>query len=130
MITFSGLPIKIIHQVVQKFILQLEAQLTDRNVTFELSEDAIAWLAKRGYDDAFGARPLARTIQDSIKKPLADEILFGKLAKGGIVKIGVKDDKLAFDIIEAPPRGGASAPGEEDDDPDADDKAKEPELVG
>jgi ATP-dependent Clp protease ATP-binding subunit ClpA len=128
-ITFSALPLPIIHQVVQKFILQLEAQLSDRNVTFELSEEAIRWLASRGYDDAFGARPLARTIQDSIKKPLADEILFGKLAKGGIVKIGVKDNALTFEIIEAPPRG--SPRGEDDEeDPDADDKAKEPELVG
>ena len=131
-ITFSGLPIKVIHQVVQKFILQLEAQLSDRNVTFELSDEAIEWLAKRGYDDNFGARPLARTIQESIKKPLADEILFGKLAKGGVVKISVEGDKLHFDVIEAPPRGAAKGDGEGDEeDPDTDDsETKAPELVG
>jgi ATP-dependent Clp protease ATP-binding subunit ClpA len=131
-IGFGRLPMLVIHQVVQKFILQLEAQLSDRGITFELTEQAIAWLASRGYDDKFGARPLARTIQDHIKKPLADEILFGKLAKGGIVKIGVKDGALDFDIIEAPPRGGSgpSAP-DEGDGPDTDDpKAKEPEFVG
>jgi ATP-dependent Clp protease ATP-binding subunit ClpA len=132
-ITFSRLPIAIIYQVVQKFILQLEAQLTDRGVTFELTEAATHWLASRGYDDMFGARPLARIIQDNIKKPLADEILFGKLAKGGTVKIGVKDGALAFDIIEAPPRGGSGSPEEpgEGDGPDPDDpKEKAPELVG
>jgi ATP-dependent Clp protease ATP-binding subunit ClpA len=132
-ITFSRLPIAIIYQVVQKFILQLEAQLTDRGVTFELTEAATHWLATRGYDDMFGARPLARIIQDHIKKPLADEILFGKLAKGGTVKIGVKDGALSFEVVEAPPRGGSSSPEEpgEGDDPDADDpKEKAPELVG
>ncbi len=128
-ITFGALPMKVIRQVVQKFVLQLEAQLSDRNVTFELSDEAIDWLAKRGYDDAFGARPLARIIQDNIKKPLADEILFGKLAKGGIVKIGVAEDKLSFEIIEAPPRGGAKSEDGDEEDPDADEREKEPELA-
>jgi ATP-dependent Clp protease ATP-binding subunit ClpA len=128
-VTFGALPMPVIHLVVQKFILQLEAQLQDRGITFEVSEAAIAWLAKYGYDDKFGARPLARVIQDSIKKPLADEILFGKLAKGGIVKITVKDNALSFEIIETPPRGGPAP--DEGDDPDADDpKSHEPELVG
>jgi ATP-dependent Clp protease ATP-binding subunit ClpA len=66
----------------------------DRNVTIELSQAAAEWLADKGYDDKMGARPLARVIQEHIKKPLAEELLFGKLAKGGVVKVGVKDDKI------------------------------------
>ncbi len=73
--------------MVQKFVLQLEAQLADRGVTFELDEKATAWLAERGYDERMGARPLGRLIQDVIKRPLADEVLFGKLQKGGVVKV-------------------------------------------
>ncbi|KXF77379.1 ATP-dependent Clp protease ATP-binding subunit ClpA [Paramesorhizobium deserti] len=88
-IPFSALPVPVIHQVVQKFVLQLEAQLADRGVTFELTEDAIAWLADKGYDERMGARPLARVIQEHIKKPLADEVLFGKLKKGGTVRVSV-----------------------------------------
>ncbi|MBB2970716.1 ATP-dependent Clp protease ATP-binding subunit ClpA [Mesorhizobium sp. RMAD-H1] len=88
-IPFSPLPVPVIHQVVQKFVLQLEAQLADRGVTFELTEDAIAWLADKGYDERMGARPLARVIQEHIKKPLADEVLFGKLRKGGTVRVSV-----------------------------------------
>ena len=86
-IPFAPLGPESISRVVEKFVLQLEAQLTDRGVTFELTPDATAWLAERGYDSRFGARPLARVIQEHIKKPLADEILFGELAKGGLVKV-------------------------------------------
>jgi ATP-dependent Clp protease ATP-binding subunit ClpA len=75
---------------VQKFVLQLEAQLADRGVTFELDEEATAWLAEHGYDERMGARPLGRLIQDVIKRPLADEVLFGKLQKGGVVKVSVE----------------------------------------
>lgn len=82
-------------------MLQLEAQLADRNVTIELSSAAKEWLAERGYDRLYGARPLGRVIQESIKKPLAEELLFGKLAKGGAVKIGLKNGELAFDIVES-----------------------------
>ncbi len=104
-IGFNSLPPEVIHKVVQKFVLELEAQLDDRNVTFELTDDSIAWLSKRGYDEKFGARPLARVIQESIKKPLADEILFGKLKKGGTVRVLVSsDDKLEFEIIEWVPK--------------------------
>ncbi|MGO7165208.1 AAA family ATPase, partial [Rhizobium johnstonii] len=71
-IPFAALPTAVIHKVVQKFIMQLEAQLSERNVTFDLHEDAIAWLAEKGYDEKMGARPLARVIQDTIKKPLAN----------------------------------------------------------
>ena len=93
-ISFGALSKQVIMKVVDKFVLQLEAQLMDRNVTFELSSDAAAWLADKGYDDRMGARPLARVIQEHIKKPLAEELLFGKLAKGGLVKVGVKDGKI------------------------------------
>jgi ATP-dependent Clp protease ATP-binding subunit ClpA len=87
--------------VVEKFVMQLEAQLADRNVTIELSSAAKEWLAERGYDRLYGARPLARVIQEHIKKPLAEELLFGKLVKGGAVKVTMKDGKLDFEIIEA-----------------------------
>src|SRR5471032_278333 len=86
-ITFNHLSPEIIAKVVEKFILQLEAQLADRDVTFDLTPEATRWLGEKGYDDAFGARPLARVIQDNIKKPLADEILFGKLKDGGTVRV-------------------------------------------
>jgi ATP-dependent Clp protease ATP-binding subunit ClpA len=107
--------------------MQLEAQLADRNVTIELAEDAADWLAKNGFDELYGARPLARVIQEHIKKPLADEILFGKLVKGGHVRVKLEDGKIAFDIQ----RLGAAevraiAAEEERLDPDS----ESPELVG
>ncbi|MGE0499896.1 MAG: ATP-dependent Clp protease ATP-binding subunit ClpA [Rhizobiaceae bacterium] len=89
-IPFGSLPVPVIHQVVQKFVMQLEAQLSERGVTFDLSQDAVAWLADKGYDERMGARPLGRVIQEHIKKPLADEVLFGKLRKGGTVRITVE----------------------------------------
>ncbi len=99
-IPFAPLPTEVIHQVVQKFVMQLEAQLSERNVTFDLSEPAIAWLAKNGYDEKMGARPLARVIQEHIKKPLANEILFGKLKKGGVVKVGTKTDENGAEVLD------------------------------
>lgn len=99
-IPFAPLPTEVIHQVVQKFVMQLEAQLSERNVTFDLSEPAIAWLAKNGYDEKMGARPLARVIQEHIKKPLANEILFGKLKKGGVVKVGTKTDDTGAEVLD------------------------------
>ncbi|MCK0150240.1 ATP-dependent Clp protease ATP-binding subunit ClpA [Marivita sp. S6314] len=96
-ISFAPLPKSVILQVVEKFVLQLEAQLMDRNVTIELTKPAAEWLAEKGYDDKMGARPLGRVIQEEIKKPLAEELLFGKLAKGGVVKVSVKDGKLVLD---------------------------------
>ena len=92
-IPFGSLPTPVVHQVVQKFVMQLEAQLAERGVTFDLSQDAVAWLAEKGYDERMGARPLARVIQEHIKKQLADEVLFGKLKKGGTVKVTVAKDK-------------------------------------
>ena len=97
-VPFKALSQEIIRQVVQKFVMQLEAQLADRHVTIETTEEATDWLAKNGFDELYGARPLARVIQEHIKKPLADEILFGKLVKGGHVKVVLKDSKLAFEI--------------------------------
>jgi len=95
---FHALTPEIIRLVVLKFIMQLEAQLADRHVTIETSEEATDWLAKNGFDELYGARPLARVIQEHIKKPLADEILFGRLTKGGHVCVVLKDGKLAFEI--------------------------------
>jgi ATP-dependent Clp protease ATP-binding subunit ClpA len=100
-IPFSGLPLEVILKVVEKFVFQLEAQLADRGVMIELTEDAARWLADKGYDERFGARPLGRVIQEHIKKPLADELLFGRLEHGGTVKVTVADGedgekKLAF----------------------------------
>jgi ATP-dependent Clp protease ATP-binding subunit ClpA len=99
-ISFGALPKEVIMQVVEKFVLQLEAQLMDRNVTIELTKPAAEWLADKGYDDRMGARPLGRVIQEHIKKPLAEELLFGKLAKGGNVTVGVKDGKIDLFIEE------------------------------
>jgi len=103
-IPFAALPSTVIGRVVEKFVLQLEAQLSDRGVTFELTEAATDWIAERGYDEKFGARPLARVIQEHVKKPLAEEILFGQLKKGGVVKVDVDaadEERLDFEIIPA-----------------------------
>ncbi|EKE69649.1 MULTISPECIES: ATP-dependent Clp protease ATP-binding subunit ClpA [Roseobacteraceae] len=97
-VSFAPLPKEVIMQVVEKFVLQLEAQLMDRNVHIELTRKAAEWLADKGYDDKMGARPLGRVIQEYIKKPLAEELLFGKLAKGGVVKVGVKDGQIELRV--------------------------------
>ena len=115
-ITFAHLTPEIIAKVVEKFVLQLEAQLGDRDVTIELSEEATKWLINHGYDEQMGARPMARLIQENIKKALADEVLFGKLKTGGHVRvIAAKDEetgaeKLALRI----PRGAGHAQAGED----------------
>ncbi|WP_170598797.1 ATP-dependent Clp protease ATP-binding subunit ClpA [Ruegeria arenilitoris] len=98
-ISFAPLPKAVILQVVEKFVLQLEAQLLDRGVTIDLTPKAAEWLADKGYDDKMGARPLGRVIQEHIKKPLAEELLFGKLAKGGVVRVSVKKGDLDLEII-------------------------------
>jgi ATP-dependent Clp protease ATP-binding subunit ClpA len=103
-ITFEGLTLEIVGRVVDKFVMQLEAQLADRHVQIELSDAARKWLAKKGYDPLFGARPLGRTIQEHIKKALAEELLFGKLAKGGTVKVDLKDEALSFEFQEPEPK--------------------------
>ncbi|MFG1357704.1 ATP-dependent Clp protease ATP-binding subunit ClpA [Xanthobacter pseudotagetidis] len=105
-IPFGHLPAEVITQVVEKFVLQLEAQLADRNVTIELSDEASHWLVERGYDEQMGARPMARVIQEHIKTPLADQVLFGRLKNGGHVRVVVegegKDSKLSFEFPEGP----------------------------
>ncbi len=114
-ISFSSLPPEVISKVVEKFIFELEAQLHDRNVTIELTSDANAWLAAKGFDDKFGARALSRVIQEHIKRPLADELLFGKLKAGGVVRVIVKDKDgtktkgLDFEYLEGP--AAKSKPG-------------------
>jgi ATP-dependent Clp protease ATP-binding subunit ClpA len=114
-ISFAALAPETISRVVDKFILQLEEQLADRQVTIELDDSARQWLAEKGYDKLFGARPLARIIQEHVKKPLAEELLFGKLQKGGTVRVTRDGDKLAFTFVELP---GPKAP-----------VPKEPEFV-
>jgi ATP-dependent Clp protease ATP-binding subunit ClpA len=100
-VAFRGLTPAIIRNVVDKFITELGAQLADKRVAIELDEEARGWLAEKGYDPLYGARPLARVIQEQIKRPLADELLFGKLAKGGKVFVTIADDKLAFHVAPA-----------------------------
>ena len=95
-VTFNPLSFEVMETIVEKFILQLEAQLAERRVAFVLEPAARAWLAKKGYDPTFGARPLARVVQTEVRDPLTDEILFGRLERGGTVRIGLEDDKLAF----------------------------------
>ncbi|MFT8246882.1 ATP-dependent Clp protease ATP-binding subunit ClpA [Roseomonas sp. BN140053] len=122
-VPFAGLTPEIVGHVVEKFVMQLEAQLADRNVTIELSSAAKEWLAEKGYDPLYGARPLARVIQEYVKKPLAEELLFGKLVKGGSVKVGLKDGVLTFDVAEAPL---PALPSPEEGDGEAE---KEPETA-
>jgi ATP-dependent Clp protease ATP-binding subunit ClpA len=97
-VAFGSLPPPVVNQVVQKFVLQLEAQLADRGVIFELSDEAVKWLADKGYDSRMGARPLGRVIQEHIKQPLADEVLFGKLKKGGTVKVTANEDGSGLNL--------------------------------
>tara|TARA_R110002072_G_scaffold181232_19_gene337397 strand:- start:8185 stop:10563 length:2379 start_codon:yes stop_codon:yes gene_type:complete len=113
-------------RVVDKFILQLELQLTEQNVDIQFDKAAREWLGDKGYDRLYGARPMSRLIQDRIKQPLAEELLFGKLADGGEVHVSVKDDKPSFELTPAPPKAkrkpaagkkAAKKPG--DDKPDA-----------
>ena len=109
-IAFAPLETETVRLVVDKFIMQLEAQLTDKDVEIELDEAARNWLAARGYDATYGARPLARLVQEHIKKPLADELLFGKLIQGGSVKVGVQKDSLQLTCRPAPQRKPAKRP--------------------
>ncbi|WP_374632949.1 ATP-dependent Clp protease ATP-binding subunit ClpA [Ferrovibrio sp.] len=111
-IGFAPLAPETIGRVVDKFVAQLEGQLADRNVTISLTEAARTWLAEHGYDPLYGARPLGRVIQENIKKPLAEELLFGQLVKGGHVQVTVKDDKLTFEVqAEKPPASKSDAAG-------------------
>lgn len=122
-ITFAPLSRATIDKVVEKFVLELETQLADRDVTFDLTPEATRWLGEKGYDDAFGARPLARVIQENIKKPLADEILFGVLKDGGTVRVLLdrQKDALAFEFVPAKdarpraPKSGSKKPAAQQD---------------
>ncbi len=96
-IPFASLSPEVVQRVVDKFVMQLEVQLADRQVIIELTDEARRWLADKGYDQRFGARPLARIIQEHIKKPLAEELLFGKLERGGVVQVKIENGKPAFD---------------------------------
>ena len=130
-IPFSGLSTDVIEKVVEKFVFQLEAQLADRGVTIELSPDASKWIGAKGYDEKFGARPLARVIQEHIKKPLAEELLFGSLENGGTVKVvveGEEDDRrLGFEYIPADPSIKKSESVDDGSDEDSDDDVNEDE---
>jgi ATP-dependent Clp protease ATP-binding subunit ClpA len=93
-----------ISRVVDKFVLQLELQLAEQNVHIQFDTDAREWLGVRGYDKLYGARPMARLLQEKVKQPLAEELLFGKLRNGGEVHVSVKDGVLAFELTPAPPK--------------------------
>jgi ATP-dependent Clp protease ATP-binding subunit ClpA len=106
-ITFAHLSEEVIAKVVEKFVLQLEAQLADRDVTIELTDESSKWLIANGYDELMGARPMARVIQEHIKKPLADEVLFGRLKSGGHVRVVVTTNangrtELGFEYLDGP----------------------------
>ncbi len=119
-IQFRALSPEVVSRVVDKFVIEVEEQLADRNVTIELTKEARQWLARKGFDKVFGARPLGRVIQEHVKRPLADELLFGRLAKGGVVKVSVKDGALDFELTEAPKKAPKSAKPK---------RPKEPALV-
>ncbi len=103
-ISFAPLPSDVVHRIVEKFVLQLESQLAERNVTISLTPEATEWLSMRGYDEAMGARPLSRVIQEHIKKPLADELLFGPLTGGGTVKVAVVGEgaEARLELVTSP----------------------------
>ncbi len=114
-ISFGHLPKTVVARVVDKFVLQLEAQLADRNVTIELSEEAREWLVENGYDETMGARPMARLIQQTIKTPLADEVLFGRLKNGGAVKVVVVQSETGIKVLGLEFPDGPAKPKPEKD---------------
>jgi ATP-dependent Clp protease ATP-binding subunit ClpA len=125
-VSFANLTPDVMHRVVDKFVMELEAQLTDRDVTITLTDAAREWLAVKGYDKKFGARPLARVIQEHIKKPLSEELLFGALAAGGSVNVTVGDDKkLKFEFAKLDPAAQRKRKPEEDFDDEDGEKEKE-----
>jgi len=109
-VPFGYLPTEVVARVVDKFIIQLELQLADRDVHITLDEPARDWLTERGYDKLYGARPMGRLIQEKIKQPLAEELLFGKLVHGGEVNVHLKDGELTFEIIPAAPKRKPAGP--------------------
>jgi ATP-dependent Clp protease ATP-binding subunit ClpA len=123
-IGFASLQQDTVMKVVDKFVIQLETQLSDRAVTIELSPAARAWLAEKGFDESFGARPLSRVIQEHVKKPLAEELLFGQLAHGGAVRVDVADGALTFDITAETPHRKSKGQGK-----GADENTEDGELL-
>jgi len=129
-VAFKGLSSEILESVVKKFVEELAAQLADRRVLIEIDDLALAWLCEKGYDPLYGARPLARVIQEHIKRPLAEELLFGQLAKGGKVVITIKDGKPAFEclptkvqaLLPAPQIDGELPPPDDEADDDQEDE--------
>ena len=113
-VPFGYLPTEVVARVVDKFILQLELQLADQNVHIKLDDAARAWLVEKGYDKLYGARPMGRLIQDKIKQPLAEELLFGKLVHGGEVAVHMKDGKPVFEVTPAPPKTAKSKKSKSD----------------
>ncbi len=103
-VPFAYLGKSVVARVVDKFILELELQLAEQNVHIQFDSDARSWLADKGYDKLYGARPMSRLIQDKIKQPLAEELLFGKLSDGGEVHVSIKDNKPSFEMTPAPPK--------------------------
>jgi ATP-dependent Clp protease ATP-binding subunit ClpA len=101
-VTFKSLTMEVMETIVEKFVLQLESQLAERRIAITLDPGARGWLARKGYDPVFGARPLARVVQKEIRDPLTDEILFGQLENGGTVTIGVANDALTFAYEPSP----------------------------
>jgi ATP-dependent Clp protease ATP-binding subunit ClpA len=100
-VQFSALNIEIVKTVVDKFLTELQAQLDEKRVTLEVDDEARAWLAKEGYDEKMGARPMQRLIQEKIKRPLAEDLLFGDLASGGTVRVSIDNDELDIQILAA-----------------------------
>jgi ATP-dependent Clp protease ATP-binding subunit ClpA len=100
-VQFSALNIEIVKTVVDKFLTELQAQLDEKRVTLEVDDEARAWLAKEGYDEKMGARPMQRLIQEKIKRPLAEDLLFGDLASGGTVRVSIDDDELDIQVLAA-----------------------------
>jgi ATP-dependent Clp protease ATP-binding subunit ClpA len=126
-VPFANLGKPVISKVIEKFVFQLEAQLADRNVSIELTDGAKDWLAEHGYDDQFGARPMGRVIQEHIKKPLAEELLFGKLEGGGTVRVDAAEkdgrEQLVFEIVESRPKAKSDTSSDDpDDEPDEEDE--------
>jgi ATP-dependent Clp protease ATP-binding subunit ClpA len=130
---FGYLPPAVVARVVDKFILQLELQLADRGVHIDLDDEAREWLTARGYDKLYGARPMGRLVQEKIKQPLAEELLFGKLVHGGEVKVRIKDNQPVFEITPAAPKApkpkgkrgkGAIEQAVQSDEPDPSEQPK------
>jgi ATP-dependent Clp protease ATP-binding subunit ClpA len=109
-VPFGYLPTEVVARVVDKFVIQLELQLADRDVHITLDDAARDWLTAKGYDKLYGARPMGRLIQEKIKQPLAEELLFGKLVHGGEVNVRLKDGELTFEITPAAPKRAKGTP--------------------